>query len=361
MGRCKALLPLGGQTVLEHVIDLFREVGIGHICVVTGFHRDRVHPVIEAEGVFEARNPNPEEGMFSSICTGIRTLHEQCRAMFLLPVDIPLVRSCALRLLAKTWNDQTSSIVMPYCREESGHPPLVPSSLAASILGWTGDMGLHGFFGSVRGRIVPVQVPDEHMLMDMDTPEAYERVLAAWQGLGVPSRTECLVMMEDVRPIPGNIRAHSLMVAGLARAMGEALNRHGGTFDPDLLEAAGLLHDVARLERRHGPRGAEVLEAMGFGEVGRIIAPHSDMDIPQGAPMTHREIVFLADKYFKGDRPVSLAARYGAKMEQYGTNPEARAHVKARLDHALHSETRFQERTGIVLEELARQVVGNIP
>ncbi|GAU07416.1 DVU_1551 family NTP transferase [Desulfoplanes formicivorans] len=359
MGRCKALLPLGGRTVLEHEVALFREVGIERICVVTGFHGECIRPLLDGLGVVEACNPHPEEGMFASVCTGIRALAKECAGMFLLPVDIPLVRSCTLRLAAQTWRENDTSVVIPYCGKQSGHPPLVPSSWAADILGWTGDKGLHGLFRSVAHGIIPVQVPDEHMLMDMNTPDAYERILAAWQRFGVPSRKECLVVMEDVHPIPEHIRAHSIMVAALARAMGEHLNQHGGAFDPDLLEAAGLLHDIARLERHHGPRGAEILDAMGLSQVARVIAPHSDMHVPDGAPITHQEIIFLADKYFKGDRPVSLAVRYGAKMEQYGINAKARAHVKERLDHALHAEARFQERTGIVLEALANQVSGN--
>lgn len=359
MGRCKTLLPLGGQTVLEHVIDLFREVGIGHICVVTGFHAQAIRPFIVGPGVFEACNPHPEEGMFSSIRTGIRALCDQCAAMFLLPVDIPLVRSSTLRLVEEQWRRDAATVVIPCFRECSGHPPLVPAMLASQIDDWSGPMGLRGFFASIGERIVSVQVPDEHMLMDMDTPKAYERIRFAHKGFPVPSREECLVFLEAVCPLPANIRAHSLMVAELARNMGETLNRCGERFDLHLLEAGGLLHDIARLEPCHGPRGARILEAMGFPVVGKVIAPHSDMDVPKGSPITLEEILFLADKYFRGETPVSLHVRYQAKMEQYGINPEARTHVKARLAHALHSEARFQERTGIVLEELACRVAGH--
>jgi CTP:molybdopterin cytidylyltransferase MocA len=359
MGGCKALLPLGDTTPLEREIALFRGVGVERICVVTGFHAQAIRPFIAGPGVFEACNPHPEEGMFSSIRTGIRALYDQCAAMFLLPVDIPLVRSSTLRLVEEQWRRDTATVVIPCFRERSGHPPLVPSALASRIDDWSGPMGLRGFFASIGERIVSVQVPDEHMLMDMDTPEAYERIRSAHEGFPVPSREECLVLLEAVCQLPENIRAHSLMVAGLARSMGETLNRCGERFDLDLLEAAGLLHDIARLEPCHGPRGGRILEAMGFPVVGKVIAPHSDMDVPKGSPFTHEEILFLADKYFRGETPVSLHERYQAKMEQYGINPEARIHVKARLAHALHSEARFQERTGIVLAELARSVAGH--
>ena len=360
MGRCKAVLPLGEHSVLEHEVRLFRDAGVRHICVVTGFHAESIRPVIARLGVLEAHNPHPEQGMFSSVCAGVAALAPLCAGVFMLPVDIPLVRSCTLHLLAQKWRDDPSMIAMPFMDAESGHPPLIPTAHAPAMLAWSGERGLQGFFETVSGQILPVPVPDELMLLDMDTPEAYKTIIDRKKYAQIPSRRECLAMISEVRPIPENIRNHSIMVAGLARAMGDELNACGEHCDPDLLEAAGLLHDIARLERNHGPLGAKILDGWGFSSVARIIAPHSDMDVADHAPITHREIIFLADKYFKGDLPVSLQTRYGAKMKQYGKNPEARAHVKRRLEHALKSKARIERRAGIVLEDLARAVAGRL-
>ncbi len=360
MGQCKAVMPLGQQCVLEHLFAALQGVGVDKICVVTGFHRERLVPFIQGRlNVFEARNPHPEKGMFSSLCVGVEAMAQSCSAMFVLPVDIPLVRPCTFCLVQEQWQKRPESIVLPFLGEASGHPPLVPSSQAKNILGWSGDMGLRGFCASGKARIVPVQVADEHMLMDMDTPTAYEEILTAWQGFALPSRKECLALLQKVCSLPENIVAHSLMVAALARLMGKTLNQQGYFFDLALLEASGLLHDIARLEPHHGPRGAEMLRAMGFGKVAEVIVSHSDMDIPQGSPITPQEIIFLADKYFQGDKPVSLTTRYGAKMKQYGTNPSAREHINQRLAHARHAEARFQKQTGMVLTKLVMQVAGN--
>ena len=356
MGRCKALLPFGKTSVLEHQLDLLQHAGTGPICVVTGFHAEAIHPVISRRKVLEARNPSPEQGMFSSICTGIATLAPLCRGFFILPVDIPLVRPCTLDLLQKKWQEDPASIAMPFFGTRSGHPPLFPSSLAQNLLAWQGEGGLQGFFTTVAHCIVPVPVPDEQMLLDMDSPEAYEKILTQKERGDIPSPGECLALIREIRPIPENIQNHSIRVAGLARAMGERLNAHGEHLDPDLLEAAGLLHDIARLEPNHGPRGAEILRDLGFTTVARVIAPHSDMDIPEHAPISHEEIIFLADKYFKGDQPVSLKVRYGAKKKKYGTTPGLRAHVEKRLEHALHSQKRMEERMGTGMENLAEEV-----
>ena len=360
MGRCKAVLPLGGQTVLEHEVELFRNAGVEHIAVVTGFHIPSIRPVINRLGVCEVCNPHPEQGMYSSVCTGLAALESLCIGVFILPVDIPLVRPCTLHLVEQAWREAGSSIAMPCIGADSGHPPLMATSYAPAMLAWKGQCGLQGFFDTVANEIISVPVPDELMLLDMDTPDAYDAITIKSEHTQIPSPRECLALISEVRPIPENIRAHSIMVAGLARAMGEQLNACGEHFDTDLLQAAGLLHDIARLERNHGPQGAKILDAMGFSAVARVIAPHSDMDVQDLAPITHREVIFLADKYFKGNRPVPLETRYGAKMEKYGKNPEAREHVRKRLEHALKSERRIEARAGVVLKDLAIAVAGRL-
>ncbi len=360
MGRCKALLPLGKTSVLEQQIDLFHHAGVGPVCVVTGFHGESLRPVISRKKVLEAVNPSPEQGMFSSVCAGAATLSPLCPGFFILPVDVPLVRSCTLELLQKTWLENPQMIAMPYFNSRSGHPPLVPSSLAADLPAWQGEGGLQGFFNTMRSRIVNVPVPDEQMLLDMDSPEAYETILETRKIMDIPSPEECLALIRNVRPLPENVQNHSIMVAGLARALGKQLNACGEDLDLRLLEAAGLLHDIARLEPNHGPRGAEVLSALGFNTVAEVIAPHSDMDIPEDAPVTPQEIIFLVDKYFKGNDPVSLEIRYGAKKKQYGKTPEMRAHVENRLKHARHSEKRMEERIKGSLHALAVQVASDI-
>ncbi len=362
MGQCKAVMSLGQTRILEHIIATLHKVGIGPVCVVTGFHRKHVSSCLQGwPRVFEAQNPRPQEGMFSSLCVGLHALAGQCQAMFILPVDIPLIRPCTFHLLQKAWQQHPNHVCIPVLETKNGHPPLLPASLAPNILNWDGDQGLRGFLASRGQQVIPVQVPDEYMLMDMDTQTAYERILTAWQRYAIPTRRECLALIRHVLPIPANILAHSLMVAALARVMGDLLNQHGGLFDLALLEAAGLVHDIARLEPHHGPRGAAILTNLGFDEVAEVIAPHSDMEVAPHDPITHQEILFLADKYMQGDQPASLTDRYQAKMEQYGITPHAQAHIRQRLAHARHSQARFQAQTGVMLDDLARQVAATLP
>ena len=75
MGQPKMLLPWGNQTVLSHVIKLFREAGVEDILVVTGGAKEQVEKAIEhlkVRTIFNQQFADSE--MLSSIHCGISAL-----------------------------------------------------------------------------------------------------------------------------------------------------------------------------------------------------------------------------------------------------------------------------------------------
>ena len=57
-----------------------------------------------------------------------------------------------------------------------GHPPLISASYRDSILSWHGDGGLKALLMQFEGDSATVETGDEGILLDMDTPEDYERL-----------------------------------------------------------------------------------------------------------------------------------------------------------------------------------------
>jgi len=70
MGRHKPLMSLGKSTVVQRVVELFQNVGITDIRVVTGFQAADIENLLKPSGVTTLRNNRWTEGMFSSIITG---------------------------------------------------------------------------------------------------------------------------------------------------------------------------------------------------------------------------------------------------------------------------------------------------
>jgi molybdenum cofactor cytidylyltransferase len=174
MGKFKPLLPLGNATVVERCVRLFLETGVKNVCVVIGHQAQDLVPVVERLNVLWTINENFQEGMFSSIQAGVRSLNDSV-AFFLLPVDIPLVRNSTVIELLNAYHDGLD-VLYPCFQGRRGHPPLISNSLFPGILAWKEEGGLRSFLAQHQRRTANVEVPDDNILLDMDTLDQYEKI-----------------------------------------------------------------------------------------------------------------------------------------------------------------------------------------
>jgi len=144
----------------------------------------------------------------------------------------------------------------------------------------------------------------------------------------IPSREECLVVMSRCGMLE-NIVSHSLEVARVALFISAELNRKGQRIDLGLVEAASLLHDLAKTEclktkDDHARRGCQVLKEMGYGRVGDVVAQHIWLEKSGDLScVSEEEVVNYADKRVMHDRIVSLEERFSDLKARYGLNPKA--------------------------------------
>jgi putative nucleotidyltransferase with HDIG domain len=137
-----------------------------------------------------------------------------------------------------------------------------------------------------------------------------------------PSAATCRRLLA-AHGVPAHIRRHSAQVARVARSIAEALHEAGEPLDVGLVEAAALLHDIAKapcLESHldHAAEGGRVLRELGLAPVAEIVARHvqlGDWD-PRG-PVTGAELVNYADKRVLHVRLVSLTERFRDLIVRY--------------------------------------------
>jgi molybdenum cofactor cytidylyltransferase len=352
MGRLKPLLPLGETTVVERAIGLFRENRIPDIRVVVGHDHERLTPVLRSYPVSIVMNPDYPEGMFSSVRTAVRSLGPATAAFFLLPVDVPLVRPFTVKRLLDAYETSADRILMPAFKGRPGHPPLIPASLAGAITGADGTGGLRGVLASHAHLIRMVEVPDNHMRFDLDTPKDYAGLLARLARYDIPTLREIEVILEHIHPVPEKILKHSRKVAEIGDRLARALGRSGVPLNRRRLRAAALLHDMARGEKQHGAVAARWLEEMGFSSLCGIVASHMDLQPDETEGIGEAEVLFISDKLVLEDQPVRLSHRYEAAMKRYAGAPGSASNIALRLDRALRIKTRMERILGTPLEDL---------
>ena len=344
MRELKPLLPLDGVPAVVRVAHAYRDVGLEAV-VVLGFGAERVAPLLDAHGVPSVVNHDFEDGMYSSVRCGVRALPPDVRAFFVHPVDCALVRSETLGLLARSAGELPTTVVYPVHGAERGHPPLVPAALRAAILTEEPKGGLKELLTREEAGARDVHADDPNVLLDMDDAAAYARLADLAARERVPAPAACRELLGRLGT-PAPVVAHSVAVACLACRLGVALRTSGVCLDLKLLEAAALLHDVARAAPAHAAAGAAVLDDEGYPRVGAVVRFHMQLPGPPPDLPGEREVLYLADKLTVGGRAVDLDAKRERAEASFASDPEALHAARARLEAARVIGARIESLTG---------------
>ena len=135
MGQPKQLLPLGGWTLLEHVIEAVLEGDIDGLCVVVSSAIDNELLLREDPRFRVAVNDDAGSQMLDSIVIGLGALRERCPvrdidACLVCPGDMPGVSSQDCRELTRAYREHPGSIVVAAHAGARGHPMVFPVSMS---------------------------------------------------------------------------------------------------------------------------------------------------------------------------------------------------------------------------------------
>ena len=372
MGAAKALLSLpllpdGGRcSALRGLVKQYRAAGVQHVVIVSGFHAEVVEGEAMALGLKAVRNPDAQQGMFTSVRAGVAALTQSGfdGYFFVQPVDIPLVRPLTLRALHDAAEQEEAGraaelavsntaaelpVIIPAFEGQEGHPPLVPMHLAPRIMAHTGQDGLRGALEGAPLR--HVAVPDAMILEDMDTPDDYARLryLALERHMLSPVEAESLLHLHNV-PEKGlrHARAVGTVACCLAEALAHAreISGYEAGVDPRWALAGGLLHDICKGQPKHEAAAGELLRQMDLPGMARLVQDHRDLSLPGDEPITERELVYLADKYCYGGSFVPIERRFGNKLEAYAGDAAACEAIRGRLGRAKALEERLAREIG---------------
>jgi uncharacterized protein len=173
----------------------------------------------------------------------------------------------------------------------------------------------------------------------------------------VPTREECLRLLAQYE-VPENVLRHSLIVCTVALILCRELNRRGEGLDRAKVQAAALLHDIAKMEslktgESHSRIGAQWLAGLGFEEVGEIVRQHVVLDDNGSTDrITETQLVHYADKRVKHTEVVSLAERFDDLKERYGKTSQHRCWLEKLEQQNLRLEAEIFGRIAIDPESL---------
>ena len=146
-----------------------------------------------------------------------------------------------------------------------------------------------------------------------------------------PSKEECLALLKEYKT-PAHVIRHCLKVTETALAIATALNEKGLHLDLELIQGAGLIHDIARVEDKHWELGADIASDLGYFQEADIIKVHMFYNSnPNEKEINETDIVCLADRMVKEDEYVGLETRMHYILEKFKGNQEAIERISERI------------------------------
>ncbi len=187
MGRPKLALPLGGHTVLEHVLAALRGGGAEHILVVIGPHVAELTRLADRAGAQTLLLSEETADMRATVEAGLAWLEAKFSpklddAWLLAPADHPTLDAAVVQqLLAARAERPEASVIIPTFAGRRGHPALIAWKHVEGMCALPPGQGLNVYLRQQERETLEVSMATEAVLGDLDTPEDYERLRRGWR------------------------------------------------------------------------------------------------------------------------------------------------------------------------------------
>ncbi len=173
-GPNKLLLEIDGEPMVRHVVEALLASRARPVIVVTGHERGKLAAALAHLPVRLVHNPHYEEGLASSLRTGLAALGGEIDGVLVCLADMPRITAPLIdRLIAAFDPAEGRAIVVPTCDGKRGNPVLFGRAFFDAMREIEGDVGARHLLGAFADRLVEVETGDPAVLLDLDTPETF--------------------------------------------------------------------------------------------------------------------------------------------------------------------------------------------
>ncbi|MDR7484428.1 MAG: nucleotidyltransferase family protein [Armatimonadota bacterium] len=169
MGRPKLAIPVRGTPMIRRAAQAALASRCREVIVVLGAHADVYRPLLDGLDVRLVVNPDPAEGMGSSIRTGVEAVSPEAAGVVILLADQPLVDAEVIDRLIETAITERRRIVASAYHGTVGPPVYFDRALFLELLTLEGDRGARSVIEAYPQEGVAIALP-EPMAADVDRP-----------------------------------------------------------------------------------------------------------------------------------------------------------------------------------------------
>lgn len=187
MGQPKLLLPWGAVPLVRHVAEIALCSKLDELIVVTGHRAEHVLAALDGLTLTLVHNAAFLDGQSTSVRAGVEGIGANAEAIVILLADHPLLQPSTIDALIDVYRAERPLVVAPRYNGQRGNPVLFDRSLFSSLHALTGDQGARPVLLEHIDQIRFVDVADQGVVLDVDTPDAYQH---AWEQMQLANPSE---------------------------------------------------------------------------------------------------------------------------------------------------------------------------
>ena len=174
-GPNKLLAEIGGIPMVAHIARRLLASRARPIIAVLGNQADAVDAALGKLPVERARNPDFAAGLSTSLKRGLAALPPDLDGVIVCLGDMPLISGRHLDRLIAAFNPlEGRAIIVPTRRGKRGNPVLWSKRFFPEMAELAGDVGAKHLIGEHAELVAEVEMDDDSVLVDIDTPDALD-------------------------------------------------------------------------------------------------------------------------------------------------------------------------------------------
>jgi molybdenum cofactor cytidylyltransferase len=175
IGVNKLLLEMGGETVLERVVNTLLISRVDQVIVVVGYEGERVRRRLHGKDVLVFNNQQYHEGMAASIREGLKGIDTGSHGVLIVLGDQPLLQSDTVDRIIDAYRNGQKGIVCPTYGGKRGHPVIFNVKKYRHALSQLrGDIGGKTLLEAHGDDVLELAVDSPGVVRDIDLWEDYE-------------------------------------------------------------------------------------------------------------------------------------------------------------------------------------------
>lgn len=171
----KLLSTLEGKPLVRRAAEAALASSAGQLIVVTGHEAEQVTAALSGLDATFVHNPHYANGISTSVRAGFSTLPRNTDAALVCLGDMPKLTTRMLDTLIAAYAPvEGRAIVVPVHGGRRGNPIIWDHRFFEEMQELEGDEGARGLLAEFANLVIEVEMPDDAIHLDIDTPEMLE-------------------------------------------------------------------------------------------------------------------------------------------------------------------------------------------